>query len=148
DAGARVDEPHPSRFPIIVVPHRVAPVVPVDAGQRLALERHLLELAEMCAGHAHAAASSEPDDPSAPASTICASCRGWCCYNGGQYSAFLDEETIERFAGRHPDFVAAQIAEAYLTHVPDMHYEGSCIFHTSDGCQLPRGMRASICNAY
>lgn len=29
-----------------------------------------------------------------------------------------------------------------------MGYEGSCIFHGSQGCTLDRAMRSDVCNAY
>lgn len=147
DAARRVNEPDPQRFAIVVVPHRDKPLVPID-GERLGtLKERLAELAAECAGQ-RTPPARQPVDVPAPVPAVCSACHGACCYHGGQHAAFLDEDTIGVYAAEHPGLTAAEIAAAYLQHVPDLHFEGSCVYHTNRGCNLPRTMRAPICNLY
>jgi hypothetical protein len=79
------------------------------------------------------------------ANTACSLCQGWCCFNGADDS-FLDEATLARVP---PGLVsAAEVTEMYVERVPDVGYEGSCIFHGAKGCTLDRSMRSDVCNSY
>ena len=147
DAARLVCEPEPERFTIAVVPYRVGRLVTIEPERLRALEDHLIELAAMCASARPTAVHQSGEAPE-PVPAVCASCQGACCYQGGHHAAFLDEETIGSFAAQYPDLTADEITAAYLRHVPDLHFEGSCVFHTDRGCNLPRTMRASICNHY
>ena len=95
------------------------------------------------------AASPEP-----PASAVealeraaCASCRGLCCRHGEPH-AFLRPATVRRTLKLHPGWTAAQALEAYLSFIPAESTAGSCIYHGSRGCALPRAMRSDVCNRY
>ena len=77
----------------------------------------------------------------------CATCRGECCTAGGDH-AFLREDSLRRMRAQHPDRTAAHHLQAYADLLPARHYRGSCVYHTTDGCALPRDMRANICNRY
>jgi hypothetical protein len=79
------------------------------------------------------------------AHTACALCRGWCCRNGAD-DAFLDEPTLARAGLTLSDSEA--VIQQYLSRVPVVAYEGSCIFHGERGCTLDRSMRSDVCNAY
>jgi hypothetical protein len=146
-AAQRVNEPAPERFSIVVVPHRESSIVPIEPERRRTLEDRLTELAAECAGK-RAATARPPAEAPVPVPAVCSSCHGACCYHGGQHAAFLDEDTIGAYAAEHPGLTANEITAAYLQHVPDLHFAGSCVFHTNRGCNLPRSMRAPICNLY
>jgi hypothetical protein len=79
--------------------------------------------------------------------------RVWClrrvrCQHGAASHAFLDEETVLFFLAQHPGMRADEAVLEFIRRVPAAHYKGSCIYHTKTGCNLPRDMRARICNAY
>lgn len=147
DAAQRANELEPERFAIVVVPHRETSLVPIEPEQLHILEDRLAELAAACAGKQTTIARKPVDAPE-PVPAVCSACHGACCYHGGQHAAFLDEDTIGAFAAQHPLLTAAAITAAYLQHAPDLHFEGSCVYHTDRGCNLPRTMRAPICNLY
>jgi len=147
DESARsIDEPEPKRYSIVVIPHRTSELVPVEPERLRAIEDRLSTLSAACADQP--AAPAGPDDAPQAVPAVCSSCQGACCYHGGDHAAFLDEETIGAFAARHPHLTADEISTTYLRYVPDRHFAGSCVFHTERGCNLPRTMRAAICNRY
>jgi hypothetical protein len=43
---------------------------------------------------------------------------------------------------------ARAVVQLYVGRVPDLGYEGSCIFHGRRGCTLDRSLRSEVCNAY
>lgn len=146
DAARQAGEARPDRFPIVVVPHRAGTLVPVGETLVRDLELRLIELAAVSADLEEDAVETSP--PPEPLPAVCSTCQGVCCYYGGPHMAFIDEETIGRFKAQHPDVPAEAIPGAYLQHVPDRHFDGSCVFHTGAGCNLPRTLRARICNQY
>jgi len=77
----------------------------------------------------------------------CASCRGWCCRNGGT-SAYLTWNHFSKYLSRHPGKSKGEILAEYRNHIPTVTNRDSCVFHTATGCALPRDMRADICNSY
>ena len=77
----------------------------------------------------------------------CATCRGECCTAGGDH-AFLREDSLARVRASHPSHNEQSLLEAYEGHLPARHYRGSCVYHTTVGCALPRTLRANICNRY
>ena len=141
-----MEAPEPERYTIVVIPHRTGELVPVEPERLQALADHLGTLAAACAGHPEAPVPADDAPQAVPA--VCSSCQGACCYHGGNHAAFLDEDTIAAFAAQHPDLTANEISSAYLRYVPDLHFAASCVFHTDRGCNLPRTMRAAICNHY
>jgi hypothetical protein len=40
------------------------------------------------------------------------------------------------------------VLRLYLERVPEVGYEGSCIFHGKQGCTLDRSLRSDVCNSY
>jgi hypothetical protein len=78
------------------------------------------------------------------AASACTLCKGWCCKNGDD-DGFLDEATLARV---WPGMTAAAIVHMYVERVPNIGYEGSCIFHGEKGCTLPRDLRSNVCNVY
>ena len=61
------------------------------------------------------------------ARAACSLCKGWCCSNGADH-AFLDEGTMARVRARLT-LDAPAVLRLYLERVPEVGYEGSCIFH-------------------
>lgn len=81
----------------------------------------------------------------------CGTCRGECCTAGGTHG-FLHADSIRRVRAHLTDegeTVTPESLEArYASHLPARHYRGSCVFHTTVGCHLPRAMRSNLCNRY
>jgi len=81
----------------------------------------------------------------------CGTCRGECCTAGGTHG-FLHADSITRVRAQLTDegeTVTAESLEArYASHLPMRHYRGSCVFHTTAGCNLPRALRSNLCNRY
>lgn len=77
----------------------------------------------------------------------CGHCRGSCCMAGGTH-AFIDERTMARVRSEQPDLTVRGIIRSYVEAIAPVAFEGSCVFHGSSGCTLPRPFRAELCNAY
>lgn len=84
----------------------------------------------------------------AAAAIVCAACAGVCCSHGGYSHAFLTSEFLRRLRMTRPDLTSEAMKAAYTAHLPEMHFEGACVYQTLTGCALPRGLRAPICNGY
>lgn len=99
------------------------------------------------------AADAAPDAPklSAILGASCATCRGECCTAGGTH-AFLKEDSLLRvraqLAADGTPMTVESLEALYETHLPVRHYRGSCVFHTTSACALPRGLRSNLCNRY
>jgi hypothetical protein len=149
-------------YPIAVVPWRPQKLVPIEDAQRSELRQFLLELlaqspaaqSQPPAGgedrEAHAMQAAMPADGALDTllASVCAVCRGFCCFYGGTRHAFLDADTLRAFRRRNPELDGTAAAKVYLDFLPEQHCVGSCLYHTAAGCKLPRAMRAHICNAY
>lgn len=96
-----------------------------------------------------AAPTGSDDSPALTAilGRSCATCRGECCTAGGNH-AFLRDDSIERVRSEHPSLDAPSLLARYADHLPARHYRGSCVYHASDGCALPRDLRSNLCNRY
>ena len=81
----------------------------------------------------------------------CGTCRGECCTAGGTHG-FLHADSIRRVRAHLIDdgetVTPASLEARYAAHLPARHYRGSCVFHTTDGCNLPRTLRSNLCNRY
>ncbi len=97
------------------------------------------------------AAMDPPPSDRADAATIlglsCGTCRGECCTAGGDH-AFLRADSLTRVRAQHPEANEGELLASYAAHLPSRHYRGSCVYHTTAGCALPRTMRSNICNRY
>jgi hypothetical protein len=74
-------------------------------------------------------------------------CKGWCCGNGKDH-AFLDETTMARVLRARLALDVGAVLRLYVERVPEVAYEGSCIFHGKQGCTLDRSLRSDVCNSY
>lgn len=81
----------------------------------------------------------------------CGTCRGECCTAGGTH-AFLKAASLVRVRAQLATEGSAptpeEIEARYVSALPARHYRGSCVFHTTGGCTLPRGLRSNLCNRY
>jgi hypothetical protein len=81
------------------------------------------------------------------ARTACSLCKGLCCRNGEDH-AFLDETTMARVLYARLALDVRAVLRLYVERVPEVGYEGSCIFHGKQGCTLDRSMRSDVCNSF
>lgn len=81
----------------------------------------------------------------------CATCRGECCTAGGTH-AFLGQDSVLRVRAQlHADGQTLSedaLLQKYAEQLPARHYRGSCVYHTVQGCGLPRALRSNLCNRY
>ena len=143
--------------PVIVVPANTRDVEPLPPDVRLAfLDRLAALLAAEYATPLHEADSAmhEPSDHSADDAAVvavlghaCAICRGSCCHAGGDH-AFLRGEHLTRLRRAHANHSPQSLLAEYAARLPLQHYRGSCVYHTTSGCALPRSLRADLCNRY
>ncbi len=97
----------------------------------------------------HAVRTNGNDEDKSPNSLLpligaaCSNCRGHCCRLGGD-TGFIDSHVVRITM---PGATSPQqIVEEYSKHLPNESYEGSCVFHTENGCALPRPLRSPTCN--
>ena len=78
---------------------------------------------------------------------VCRTCRGACCKSGENH-AYLTRAVLSRVKAEQRMANEASLLESYLDRVPEAAYQGSCIYHGSQGCALPRSMRSETCNRF
>ena len=139
------------RWGEIELPGFDAPLVAVAPERRDALGRLVRELIADLKAKTPASRAKQPE-PLAPedarnVATACALCRGFCCSKAGD-AAYLNPVTMGRVWRAQAHLTEDQLVSAYVDAVPDLAFEGSCIFHAADGCNLPPPMRSNVCHAY
>ena len=163
---ARSVELHPEHapIPVVVVPANTRDTEPLPARTRRVflarLQASLSRSFEARAPDVSKIATAEESAALIDASTpfafaaeavlvgrTCATCRGECCTAGGDH-AFLRDDSIARVRAQHPAFGQDALLAVYAEHLPARHYRGSCVYHTSAGCALPRDLRSNLCNRY
>jgi predicted nucleic acid-binding Zn ribbon protein len=139
-------------IPITIIPAYSGTSTRIPNHRRAALERRLTRLVQQPAETPPEAPTDQPS--AAPAASTeaalqaaCTNCRGVCCANGNDH-AYLTPETLHRVRAANPGLSDDQIVALYLSHVGPRGYAGSCIFHQSTGCALPRAMRSDTCNSF
>jgi hypothetical protein len=141
-----VAAPHASRLP-----RRRARALRVHV-RRLADEALVQQAAAAPVGAVPTAPpGSSPVPSDGAAATLlgaaCATCGGRCCRSGGE-RAYLDVGTLRRWLAAHPGSGRRAAVAAYASFLPETSLRGSCVYHTSAGCALPRAMRSDTCNRY
>jgi hypothetical protein len=134
----------------VMVPRSDRALTPTSPERARRLREHLMiTLREMKdREHSVSPPRTEPEGFAARvAHAACSLCQGWCCKGGGDH-AFLDEPTIARVCRERPGLDAHAVARLYAGRVPDVGYEGSCVFHGRQGCTLDRSLRSDVCNSY
>lgn len=154
EAARALGEREPELYRALVVPHRPGTIENLPAKRRADHLEFLNKLVkkvtqgEVCDEEpCTEPGESDADFPAAIAAAVCTLCGGACCHRGGD-QAFLDTATIERFMASSRKTEPSNIASTYAVHLPARSFAGSCVYHTIDGCALPRSMRGDICNAY
>jgi hypothetical protein len=134
----------------VMVPRYAKPLVPVTADRVRRLRQSLVNAMREARELRHVPAPCPPPPTgfaATVASTACGLCEGWCCRHGGD-EAYLDGHTMVCVRMDVPDLDAGAVMRLYTSRVPEVAYEGSCIFHGAQGCTLDRSLRADICNSY
>jgi len=136
----------------VMVPRNEKVLVPTSPKRVQRLREHLVRVLR-------GLPAMDPECPALPplpepegfaarvAHTACSMCKGSCCKNG-EDDAFLDDRTLARVRRAGPALDASAVLLLYVEHVPEVGYEGSCIFHGKQGCTLDRSLRSDVCNAY
>jgi hypothetical protein len=154
EAAGALGERQPELYRALVVPHRLGTIEDLPPKRRAAHLEFLNELVmkvtqgEVCDEEP----GIEPGEsgtglPVALAAAVCTVCGGACCHRAGDH-AFLDIAAIERVIAANHEADPIDIIGKYAEHLPAQSFAGSCVYHTSEGCTLPRALRAHICNAY
>jgi hypothetical protein len=144
-------------FRLAVVPASLSRITRLPAPRRREFRNYLKELIDQAFARPlppladPAQTAPLPDEDAwlqAASGQACACCRGSCCQGGGFTHAYLEIATVQRYRAAHPNQRPSQILAAYMNFVGDETAEGSCVYHRTDGCSLPRDMRADICNDF
>ena len=150
----------PRRFPMLGVvgsplptrlPRRRARALRAHV-RRMATEAHAQQAAlAQSASEPAVPDGASPATPDATTATLlgaaCATCGGRCCRSGGE-RAYLDVESLRRWLAAHPGDGPRAAVAAYASYLPATSLSGSCVYHTTAGCALPRAMRSDTCNRY
>lgn len=78
---------------------------------------------------------------------FCMMCKGGCC-SSGEEKAYLSASSIRRVLDSQSELSAAELKDAYLSHLGESAMRNSCINQGPKGCTLPRELRSSICNQF
>jgi hypothetical protein len=137
----------------VMVPRNDKALAPTTPERARRLRKHLVEALRamrVMKERERSASSPQPELEgfvARVAIAACTLCKGWCCKGGGEH-AYLDERTMARVRGAMPELDARAVLRMYLERVPQVGYEGSCLFHGEQGCTLPRSLRSDVCNSY
>jgi hypothetical protein len=155
--AARLKLAAPHELPMALVPASTLHSTALPARRRRLFREHLETILARLAQTPVSSRTPLPPDERADAvqfhaeapaaGAACATCRGYCCHGGG-VKAYLNDETLQRFAEAHPSLDRKQIVRAYVSRLPKRSMKDSCVFHGEQGCTLGRDMRAAICNNY
>ena len=131
----------------VELPGSAGTLAGVSAERRATLLAHLRDTLPASAVPYTSSASKFTPAPIGDYPDACAACGGSCCRLGGD-TAFLTADTLRFIWRDHPRLSKDELIAAYAERVPDQAVEGSCIFHTAQGCNLPGHLRSVICNTY
>ena len=153
--GPRAGVDAPSDFPVATVPSARARVTRLPARRRRAVREGFAALIATVVAQRARGERPAPDEPLPASRTdvdsvlghMCGRCRGVCCATGRDH-AWATEATFHSYLDAHPDRDADAVLAAYMERLPRRSVDRSCVFHRSDGCALPRDMRADKCNRY
>ena len=152
-------------FPMRITPAAAPPMVRLPRRRVRAFRAHLRKTATAAAAAVSGsgmagglAVGSTGDAARAPLPVIdadegsllgaaCAACGGRCCRQGAD-AAYLTPATLQRWMVERPGTRAADAVRAYAAHLPAASIRGSCVYHTTTGCALPRDFRSDTCNRF
>ena len=142
-----------------VVPRMTRPLAPLPEARRAGFAARLDAMLDalFAAPAGGDGAGPEPDAETlrrhaahepALGAAACGACRGACCTLGASTDAFLTPDELRRARAALGEAGRAALRDAYLSRLPEVSVEGSCVFHGAVGCTLPREIRAGICNGF
>jgi|SRR5690242_21891697 len=115
-----------------MVPRNDKAAVPISRERVRRLCKHLVVTLRELRMMQDSELSVSPPEPEGfagrVARTACSLCKGRCCTNGADH-AFLDQETIARAHRARLPLDARAVLRLYMDRVPEVGYDGSCIFH-------------------
>lgn len=142
-----------SEISLLTVPFGGQPLVPVEHERMEAFKAHLsqviseaFEVSDEEVAAYNPRRNAEPEEPVLAAG--CATCQGHCCQQGNKSKAFLGVSTMKGHRKFWPDLTAEVMEANYLAALPELAYEGGCVYQGDMGCTLPREMRSDICNTF
>lgn len=144
------DSPQIGGDQAVMVPYNSKPLGPNGPERKWRLRKHLIASLR---GMRTMKGDPSPSRPELEgfaakvARTACNMCKGYCC-KGGSEHAYLDERVMARVRQARPELDARAVMRLYLDRVPEVGYEGSCLFHSETGCTLDRSLRSDVCNVY
>ena len=137
----------------VMVPRNDKTAVPISRERVRRLRKHLIVILRelrMIKDPQHSVSPLRPEPEGFAARvtrTACSLCKGWCCTNGADH-AYLDQVTISRVRRARLPLDVRAVLRLYIDRMPEVGYEGSCIFHGKQGCTLDRSLRSDVCNSY
>ena len=134
---------------VVTTPMQRRPVLPTSPGMIEAFREYLDELIERAfeAEPGQPGPRSHDEEHGERVSSACRLCWGHCCLNGGPSNAFLTVEDVNRYRRENPEAEPRDVRHAYLALMPEETVLLSCVFHSAEGCTLPRTMRSDFCNS-
>ncbi|MEP3478789.1 MAG: hypothetical protein ABJZ55_06050 [Fuerstiella sp.] len=84
---------------------------------------------------------------SLPVINACSTCRGACCLQGKGH-AFLVKEFLAWRLLNENGMSPTLMIEDYLSRIPKLSYDKSCVYQGPEGCVLTREVRSSTCNGF
>ena len=151
-AAARLGA-EPDEIAVGVVPRQERALVPLPEDRLEAFAAHLDKIiaAAFEEGEPELDLSSREKEEAAELPLIdatCASCQGKCCFLGGPAHGFLNSGNMQQFRVRNPGVAPEDIKAHYLSKLPEVSVEHSCVYHGPVGCVLDRTERGDVCNRY
>ena len=134
----------------LVVPNGYRPLRAVSGRRRQAHAVHLDTIIAQAPARTDSAPALSPEAQGSGGlpGRLCGACGGGCCTAGGEKSAYLTPSTIRRVLDADLSQTPAALKAAYLAHVPERAVSRSCLYHTREGCALPRPLRSDTCNHF
>jgi hypothetical protein len=108
--------------------------------QAIAAEGRLIDRTQL--------AEPKARDGHAQGARLCGHCGGHCCMHGAGWNAFIDAALLQQFVDQTPGASLDDAVQAYVDGLPAVHVHGSCLYHGSAGCAMPRERRSYICNGF
>ena len=142
-------------LPIALLPRNTQSLTPLSQIRIAAFREFLSQTVTQAKALSESAAETSASTNGIPSNQAdlpvldagCALCGGECCQTGGN-TAWLEPATIQRLNWQTQIISEQRIVEHYLSYVPAVSYENSCIYHSERGCTLPRKMRSNVCNQF
>jgi hypothetical protein len=154
EAARALGERHPESYRTLVVPYRPGSIEELPGQRRRAhleflnaLVRDVMQDGMSVEAPRTEFQGSDVRPPASLAAAVCTVCAGACCHRGRD-QAFLDAAAIMRCMAANHDPQPSPIVRTYAAYLPEHSFAASCVYHSLDGCALPRSLRATVCNNY